>query len=109
MIRPSRSRILPRGARIGTLRTRFFSASKAYSSLCITCSRHSRYANTRKIARMTYCTAVSRNVETFSSRPNIDPQFLNPQLLPAGMGTPAGTEIGDCDGPGELMDKLTVF
>ena len=28
MMRPSRSRILPRGARIGTLRMRFFSASQ---------------------------------------------------------------------------------
>src|SRR6267143_3212802 len=31
-----------------------------------------------------YCTAVRRRAETFSSRPNINPQFL-----PAGIGAPA--------------------
>src|SRR6266852_2359923 len=81
MTRPSRSRILPRGARIGTLRTRFCSASCAYLPLCITCSRHSPYARSRKINTTMYCTAVSRTAETFSSRPNINPQFL-----PAGIG-----------------------
>ena len=25
------------------------------------------------------------------------------------MGASAGIEIGKCDGPGELMDELTVF
>ncbi len=39
-------------------------------------------------------------------------QFLssgNPQFLPAGTGAPACIEIGDCDGPGKLLEKLTVF
>src|SRR5258707_9686898 len=45
---PSRSRILPRGARMGTVRTRLRSASDSYLSLPTTCNRQSPYASTRK-------------------------------------------------------------
>jgi hypothetical protein len=52
-----------------------------------------------------YCTAVSRSAETFSSRPNINPQFLQSSVRDPCTSAPAGIEIGDSDGPGKPLES----
>src|SRR5262249_1921298 len=68
MRRPSRSKIFPRGARIGMLRTRFCCARTSYSSLLRICRLHNPYDNTRNTSSVTYCTAVNLIFGSFSSR-----------------------------------------
>src|SRR5262249_28008938 len=71
MRRPSRSKIFPRGARIGMLRTRFCCARTSYSSLLRICRLHNPYDSPRNITSVTYCTAVNLVCGSFSLRSNM--------------------------------------
>src|SRR2546423_1760261 len=68
MMRPSRSRILPRGARMGTARMRLRSAWASYLSPLTTCKFHRRSASARNMSRMPYCTVAILAAEILSSR-----------------------------------------
>ena len=68
MRRFSRSKILPRGAMTGTLRTRFCSARRRKLSAPSTWRRHRPAISASIMIRMPYCTTASLRAESFSSR-----------------------------------------